>query len=276
MGEVWRATDVELGRDVALKVLPPEFTRDPSRRERMLREARLAASFSHPHVATVLEIFQDAGALVLVMELIEGETLAAHIARGALGLPSVLSLGANVADALAAAHRRHIVHRDVKPHNIMVTPEGHPKVLDFGLARLREQAAVPDVEGATRTAPPPLTAIGEVVGRRPTCRRNRRKDARRLPRATFFLSGRRSTRPRRAGALSPRRRRRACWQRSSATRRLRRPRSMPASIPSSIESWRARWRRIPATATGTRPRSRTTFAACAAGSSRRLPGPRSR
>jgi len=125
MGEVYRARDSKLQRDVALKVLPDEFAGDPDRMARFRREAELLASLNHPHIAQIYAVEENA----LVMELVEGEML-----KGPLPLEEALRIATQIADALEAAHEKGIVHRDLKPANIMITPAGVVKVLDFGLA----------------------------------------------------------------------------------------------------------------------------------------------
>jgi eukaryotic-like serine/threonine-protein kinase len=136
MGEVYRARDSKLGRDVALKVLPEAFAGDQDRMARFHREARVLASLNHPHISNihVLEETGEVGALV--MELVEGPTLAERIAAGPLLLVEALSLARQIAEALEYAHEKGIVHRDLKPANVKVTPDGQVKVLDFGLAKL--------------------------------------------------------------------------------------------------------------------------------------------
>ena len=144
MGEVYRARDTRLGRDVAIKLLPPAFTSHPDRLARFEREARVLASLNHPHIGAIYGIEDaptDAGSRVraLILELVEGETLAERIARGgSKGLPlkDALDIACQIADALDAAHQKGIVHRDLKPANIKITPQGVVKVLDFGLAKL--------------------------------------------------------------------------------------------------------------------------------------------
>ena len=152
MGEVYRARDTRLGRDVAIKILPSEFTTHPDRLARFEREARVLATLNHPHIGAIYGIEDEpceAGPHIhaLVLELIEGDTLAERIARrkGA-GLPinEALDIARQIADALDAAHEKGIVHRDLKPANIMLVKSGaetHAKLLDFGLAKLRPQAA---------------------------------------------------------------------------------------------------------------------------------------
>jgi Tol biopolymer transport system component len=145
MGEVYLAHDSKLARDVALKILPPLFTRDPDRLARLEREARALAALSHPHVAGIygIEDFDDDGTSrrALVLELVEGETLAERLATGALPLAETLNLAGQIADALEAAHERGIIHRDLKPANIKITPGGVVKVLDFGLAKAVAESA---------------------------------------------------------------------------------------------------------------------------------------
>jgi serine/threonine protein kinase len=136
MGIVYAARDTRLGRIVALKALPAEYTTDPIRRRRLTREARAAASLSHPAVATVFALEEIDGDLYLSSELVKGETLRAELGRGALAPPVLLDTLADIAAGLAAAHQAGIVHRDLKPENIIRCPDGHIKILDFGLARI--------------------------------------------------------------------------------------------------------------------------------------------
>jgi len=164
MGEVYRARDSRLGRQVAIKILSREFTADPDRVQRFEREARVLAAVNHPHIATIhgVEDVEDMSALV--MELVDGETLADRIVRGALPVPTALVLAGQIADALDAAHERGIIHRDLKPSNVKVTSAGTIKVLDFGLAksdtvsRPGGAAAAPDMASVAG-----LTTIGETV-----------------------------------------------------------------------------------------------------------------
>ena len=136
MGEVWRAHDTKLGRDVALKLLPAAFAADPERLARFEREARLLAALNHPNIATLHGVEDASGVVGLVMELVDGPTLADRIAgAGALPLGDVLVIARQIADALDAAHEKGIVHRDLKPANIKLTSTGAVKVLDFGLAK---------------------------------------------------------------------------------------------------------------------------------------------
>jgi serine/threonine protein kinase len=135
MGEVYRARDTKLGRDVALKILPPRFAADAERVSRFEREARLLASLNHPHIGAIYG-FQDAGSVpALVLELVEGDTLDERVRRRPLSVSEALAIAQQIADALDAAHRSGIIHRDLKPSNVKITPEGVVKVLDFGLAK---------------------------------------------------------------------------------------------------------------------------------------------
>ncbi|HQR66052.1 MAG TPA: serine/threonine-protein kinase, partial [Thermoanaerobaculia bacterium] len=135
MGVVWRAKDSRLGREVALKVLPEELAADPERLDRFEREARLLARLNHPNIAQIhgLEVGDDTRAIV--MELVEGPTLAQRLSEGALPLAEFFSLARQIAEALAEAHDNGIVHRDLKPQNIKLAPGGKVKVRDFGLAK---------------------------------------------------------------------------------------------------------------------------------------------
>src|SRR5512143_2397867 len=135
MGEVYRALDTRLGREVAVKALPAQFSRDPARLSRFEREARMLAALNHPAVAAIYGLEDLEGTSFIVMELVPGQTLSEMLSRGALPLEESLRIARQIAEALEAAHERGIVHRDLKPANIKVTPEGRVKVLDLGLAK---------------------------------------------------------------------------------------------------------------------------------------------
>ncbi|MGH9539931.1 MAG: serine/threonine-protein kinase, partial [Terriglobales bacterium] len=135
MGEVYRATDTKLGRDVALKVLPAEMSRDPDRLARFQREARTVAALNHPHIVTIFSVEEAGGVHFLTMEVIEGQSLDQGIPKGGLPLNRIVEVALALAEALAAAHEKGIVHRDLKPANVMLTSVGRVKVLDFGLAK---------------------------------------------------------------------------------------------------------------------------------------------
>jgi Tol biopolymer transport system component len=165
MGEVYRATDTKLRRDVALKVLPEAFARDPERLARFEREARILASLSHKNVAAIYGLEESNGVPFLVLELVEGETFAERIERqGPLPIETVLSLSQQVAEGLEYAHKKAITHRDIKPANIKVTPEGEVKILDFGLAKIFEgYAASVDLSKLPTPGPGP-TRDGQILG----------------------------------------------------------------------------------------------------------------
>src|SRR3954468_8963337 len=142
MGEVYRARDTKLRREIAIKILPEMFASDAGRVARFQREAELLATLNHPHIAAIYGTDDSSGVLALFLELVEGQTLAERIERGALPLDDALAIARQLVDALEAAHDRGIVHRDLKPANIKVTPDGSVKVLDFGLAKIAEAGGV--------------------------------------------------------------------------------------------------------------------------------------
>ena len=158
MGEVYRARDTSLGRDVAIKVLPQAFATDADRLARFEREARILASLDHPHIGTIHGIEESDGVRAIVLALVEGETLAERIARGPIPMGEALEYARQIADALEAAHDKGIVHRDLKPANIKITPAGVVKVLDFGLAKaLGPSEAGHDAPDLTRS--PTMTGL---------------------------------------------------------------------------------------------------------------------
>src|SRR5262245_38133402 len=145
MGEVYRARDTKLDRHVAIKVLPTLFTSDPERLARFGRESRILATLNHPNIGAIYG-FDDAGTTpALVLELVEGPTLADRILGGRLALNDALRIAVQIAGALEAAHEKSIVHRDLKPANVKVTPAGVVKVLDFGLAKAAQDDSTPDL-----------------------------------------------------------------------------------------------------------------------------------
>jgi hypothetical protein len=159
MGEVYRARDLKLKREVAIKVLPEEFSRDADRVSRFQREAEVLASLNHPNIAAIHEFEETQGTRYLVLELVEGETLAERIARGPVPLDEVLAIAKQICDALQAAHDRGIIHRDLKPANIKLAPGGKVKVLDFGLAK-----ALTDASGNTTLSNSPTLVSGSLGG----------------------------------------------------------------------------------------------------------------
>ena len=164
MGEVYRARDTRLGREVAIKVLPTERLSDPHRRDRLVQEARAASALNHPNIVTIYEIESTEGVDFIVMELVPGKTLDALIPRHGMRLGEALRIAISLADALAAAHAAGIVHRDLKPANVMVTPEGVVKVLDFGLAKLTQAEETSGEDDTTLDARARLSRPGTVAG----------------------------------------------------------------------------------------------------------------
>jgi hypothetical protein len=164
MGEVYRATDTRLKRQVAIKVLPPSFADDPERLARFQREAELLAAMNHPHIATVYGLEDADGVKALVMELIEGEDLAQRIARGPVPIAEALAMARQVAEALDGAHERGVIHRDLKPANIKVRPDGTVKVLDFGLAKAIDGAAGSSPDPSPTVTRADLTQPGAMLG----------------------------------------------------------------------------------------------------------------
>jgi serine/threonine protein kinase len=151
MGEVFRARDTKLNRDVAIKVLPAAFAQDSQRVARFRREAQLLASLNHPHIAAIHGLEEQDGVVALVLELVEGEDLALRLTRGAIPVEEATSIAKQIAEGLEAAHEKGIVHRDLKPANLKLTRDGTVKILDFGLAKAYE--GEPPIEGALSQSP---------------------------------------------------------------------------------------------------------------------------
>ena len=166
MGQVFRARDTKLDRDVAIKILPEAFAHDADRLARFQREAKTLASLNHPNIAGIYGLEESGGVTALVMELVEGEDLSQRIARGAIPLDEALPIAKQIAEALEAAHEQGIIHRDLKPANIKVRPDGTVKVLDFGLAKAIERAAAmsPGSSQSLMITTPALTMAGVILG----------------------------------------------------------------------------------------------------------------
>ena len=166
MGEVYRARDMRLGREVAIKVLPASVTASPERLARFEREARTVAGLNHPNIVTLFSVEEDGGTRFLTMELVEGQSLDRVVTAGGLPVLRVLDLAIPIANALAAAHERGVVHRDLKPGNVMVTHDGWVKVLDFGLAKVAAEPAGSGADAGTigATVGAPISGEGQVLG----------------------------------------------------------------------------------------------------------------
>ena len=173
MGEVYRGRDTKLDREVALKILPDAFTNDPERVARFRREAQVLAALNHPHIAAIYGLDEANGSQFLVLELVDGESLDARLARGPIPVDESLEIARQIAEALEAAHEKGIIHRDLKPANVALTGDGQVKVLDFGLAKLgvtdkagATGAVRPDgaLDSPTITSPTMMTAVGMILG----------------------------------------------------------------------------------------------------------------
>jgi eukaryotic-like serine/threonine-protein kinase len=167
MGEVWRARDTKLGREVALKILPATFTNDPERLARFRREAQVLASLNHPRIAQIYGLDESNGQQFLVLELVDGESLDKRIARDHIPVNEALGIARQLAEALEAAHEKGIIHRDLKPANIALTRDGQVKVLDFGLAKAIEGGASSPLDvtnSPTITSPAMMTGVGVILG----------------------------------------------------------------------------------------------------------------
>ncbi len=163
MGEVYRAHDSRLGRDVALKVLPADLATDTERRRRFEQEARAASGLNHPNVVHVYDIGGTDGTIYIAMELVEGRTLRELVQSGPLPVKKLLDIAIQIADGLARAHEASIVHRDLKPENVMISKDGHIRILDFGLAKLVEPQSGEHQHSDVITSPQ-MTRAGLVVG----------------------------------------------------------------------------------------------------------------
>src|SRR6266436_3104980 len=203
MGEVYRARDTRLERTVAIKVLPEQFSSDPELKQRFEREARTISSLNHPHICTLYDVGHQDGIDYLVMEYIEGESLAQRLTKGSLPVEQALKTGIQIADALDKAHRHGIIHRDLKPGNIMLTKSG-AKLLDFGLAKptMAIKAAASN-NVATRTgALNPISRQGHIAGTLEYMSPEQVEGREADPRSDIFGLGLSCTRWRQASALS--------------------------------------------------------------------------
>src|SRR5580765_2338155 len=163
MGEVYRARDLRLGRDIALKVLPEAVAASPDRLVRFEREARMVAAINHPNIVTLHSIEEADGTRFITMELVEGQSLDQHMTAGGLPVARAIDIAVAIADALTAAHDKGVVHRDLKPANVIVTQDGRVKVLDFGLAKhADERSAFETTQAATQAMP--VSSAGQIVG----------------------------------------------------------------------------------------------------------------
>ena len=161
MGEVYLAEDTQLDRNVAIKFLPQESIADEQAKKRLVREARAAGKLDHPNICSIYEVAEEDGRSFIVMQYIEGETLASRIHRKPMEISESLNIALQVADALAEAHSHAIIHRDIKPQNIMINARGQAKVMDFGLAKVLEQRSLIESEAETESL---LTHPGMIVG----------------------------------------------------------------------------------------------------------------
>src|SRR5215510_8321932 len=164
MGEVYRARDTKLKHDVAIMILPDEFSRDPARVSRFQREAEVLASLNHSNIGSIYDLQEANESRFLIMELVEGETLAERISRGPLPIEEVLDIAKQICEALEAAHEKGIIHRDLKPGNVKILPDGKVKVLDFGLAKAVESGPVNPALSHSPTLSMAATNAGLILG----------------------------------------------------------------------------------------------------------------
>ncbi|HXH29006.1 MAG TPA: serine/threonine-protein kinase, partial [Candidatus Polarisedimenticolia bacterium] len=166
MGVIYRAEDLKLGRQVAMKLLPEKMAAEPAALERIRREARTASSLQHPNICTIFDVDEHDGVPFIVMELLEGETLAERLASGPLEETVLVDLAIKIADALDAAHAGGVIHRDIKPSNIFLTKRGEPKLMDFGLAKQHGADLAPGMDASALPTVPgeDLTRPGTTVG----------------------------------------------------------------------------------------------------------------
>src|SRR5262245_23505658 len=163
MGEVYQARDTRLDRDVAIKTLPEQLAADPDRLARLEREAKLLASLNHPNIGAIYGLEKFDSRHFLILELVEGETLADHLGRGSIPVDESLRLAVQISEALQAAHEKGVIHRDLKPANIKITPDGTVKVLDFGLAKAMDDSTDP-VSNVLATMSPTLSLAATHAG----------------------------------------------------------------------------------------------------------------
>ncbi len=177
MGEVYRARDARLGRDVALKVLPAAFATDGERMARFEREAKVLASLNYPNIAAIYGLEESNQIRALVMELVEGPTLAERIARGAISVDEALSIAKQICEGLEYAHERGIIHRDLKPANVKLTTEGQAKILDFGLAKALDSVdGSPSDSASSPTITQLATQAGIILGTAAYMSRNKPRE----------------------------------------------------------------------------------------------------
>ena len=162
MGEVYRAKDTRLGREVAIKVLPERLSADASALARFERETKVLAALSHPNILTIFDVGSESGAYYAVMELLPGQTLRHRISEQPLAWPQAVQIGIEIADGLAAAHSQGVIHRDLKPENIFLTRNDHAKILDFGLASWQQEFGMTEAE--LQTTAGPATEPGTLLG----------------------------------------------------------------------------------------------------------------